>query len=192
MKEITNIKEILHIVGSIEGWLSELEQLTLIQLPVWVDHLPGELVEIGSYKGKSTIALGLGSSLMSSKKRSIYAIDPFVPESIYYKKPYFKTFLRNLKKHGLKGKVIPIQKYSTEAYNDCPVSIAALFIDGDHEYSGVKHDIIHYASRVVPGGLVAFHDYNKSGVKKAVKKHCGNEQFRFIALYDSLLVIQKL
>ncbi|MFJ8530178.1 class I SAM-dependent methyltransferase [Bacillus sp. NPDC094106] len=118
-----------------------------------VDHLSGDIVEIGSYKGKITIALALGSSLMSIKKRPIYAIDPFIAS------PPYKFFEDNVKNHRLEKFVIPIKKYSTEAYDNCPNSIAAIFIDGDHEYPGVKHDIIHYASRVVKGGLIVFHDY---------------------------------
>jgi predicted O-methyltransferase YrrM len=33
-----------------------------------------------------------------------------------------------------------------------------LFIDGDHEYAGVRQDLLEYAQWVRPGGLVAFHD----------------------------------
>ncbi|MDZ5610671.1 class I SAM-dependent methyltransferase, partial [Bacillus pseudomycoides] len=71
-----SIYELLSIVENIEGWLSKYEQFALLHLPSMVDHLSGDIVEIGSYKGKSTVALALGSSLLSTKKRPIYAIDP--------------------------------------------------------------------------------------------------------------------
>ena len=35
-----------------------------------------------------------------------------------------------------------------------------LFIDGDHEYEGVRQDWLEYRGFVRPGGLVAFHDIN--------------------------------
>lgn len=73
-----------------------------------VDHLSGDIVEIGSYKGKSTVALALGSSLLSTKKRPIYAIDPFV-------EPPFKFFGDNIKNHALEKFVIPIKKHSYES-----------------------------------------------------------------------------
>ena len=38
-------------------------------------------------------------------------------------------------------------------------SIHLLFVDGDHRYSGVRADITNWIPKVVPGGLVAFHDY---------------------------------
>lgn len=88
-----------------EGWLTELEQVALLYLPALVDHLPGEVVEIGSYQGKSTIALGLGSKWLSTRERSVIAIDPFnphgdkdYPDSYYSKEPYFEKFWNNVKK----------------------------------------------------------------------------------------------
>lgn len=73
MENNRSIKELLTIVASIEGWLTDSEQYALLHLPSQVDYLQGDIVEIGSYRGKSTIALGLGSTLMSTKK------DQFMP-----------------------------------------------------------------------------------------------------------------
>lgn len=56
-----------------------------------------------------------------------------------------------------------------------PGPIHLLFIDGAHDYEAVKSDIQRWAPAVVPGGLVAFHDYGNhdlipwtAGVKMAV------------------------
>lgn len=194
MKSTRSVYELLSIVENIEGWLSNYEQFSLLQLPSMVDHIPGDIVEIGSYKGKSTIALALGSSLMSTRKRPIYAIDPFVNPYVSFYEPYFDYFWANVKYHGLENFVIPIKKFSTQAYGDCPKSIAAIFIDGDHEYSSVKHDIISYTPRVVKGGLIAFHDYSDQypGVLKAVDELCDNEGFEPIIIYDNLIFVRKL
>lgn len=102
MKTMKSIYELLSIVGSIEGWLSYHEQFALLNLPSMVDHLPGDIVEIGSFKGKSTIALALGSALMSTKKSPIYAIDPFIlcPSNF---------FEDNVKNHGCENLIIPIK-----------------------------------------------------------------------------------
>jgi len=37
--------------------------------------------------------------------------------------------------------------------------IHLLFVDGDHRYATVKADIANWASKIAPGGIVAFHDY---------------------------------
>lgn len=52
MGKLRSIYELLSIVDNIEGWLSPYEQFALLHLPSLVDHLPGSIVEIGSYKGK--------------------------------------------------------------------------------------------------------------------------------------------
>jgi predicted O-methyltransferase YrrM len=36
--------------------------------------------------------------------------------------------------------------------------IEFLFIDGDHSYEGVKRDILMWYDKVVPGGVIVFHD----------------------------------
>jgi predicted O-methyltransferase YrrM len=187
METTKSIYELLSIVESIEGWLSEYEQFALLHLPSMVDNLSGDIVEIGSYKGKSAIALALGSSFLSTKKRPIYSIDPFV-------EPPFKFFEDNINNLGLEKFVIPIKKHSAEAYDDCPKSIAAIFIDGDHEYNSVKHDIIHYAPRVEKGGFLVFHDYSDywPGVSKAVDELCNNDNYEYVTIYDTLLFVRKL
>ncbi len=187
MKNVRSIYELLSIVESIEGWISTYEQIALLHLPSMADHFPGAIVEIGSFKGKSTAALALGSSLLSSRKRPVYAIDPFVV-------PPYEEFENNMKMHGLDRFVIPIKKHSYEACEDCPESIAALFIDGDHNYESVRRDIADYIPRVVKGGIAAFHDYSTywPGVVKAVDELCGNKEFKIITIYDNLLFVRKL
>ena len=37
--------------------------------------------------------------------------------------------------------------------------VAFLFIDGDHRRTGFKADLARFVSLVMPGGIVAFHDY---------------------------------
>ncbi|MCY7870786.1 class I SAM-dependent methyltransferase [Bacillus spizizenii] len=188
MPRAKSIYELLSLVENIEGWLSRNEQFALLHLPSMVDHLSGEIVEIGSYKGKSTIALALGSSLLSMQKRPIYAIDPFIV-------PPFNFFWDNIKNLGLQNYVRPIKKHSYEAHDDCPQSIAAIFIDGDHEYSSVKQDIVTYVPRLVKGGFIVFHDYDTQfwpGVPKAVDELCNNEGFEYTLIYDTLLFVRKI
>lgn len=193
---MNRVQKMLKRIDKIEGWLDYQEQMALLHLPAMVDGLEGDIVEIGSYKGKSTVTLALGSSLLSRSKRPIYAIDGFEPEESFYTKPYWGDFLKNIKKHGVEDKVIPIKKYSNEAYGECPKKIAAIFIDGLHSYEGVKHDIEHYViPRVVSGGLIAFHDYKNSkhpGVAQAVDELCSlDKRYEYVALYSGLMVIRK-
>ncbi|MFF2455175.1 class I SAM-dependent methyltransferase [Peribacillus simplex] len=167
------------------------EQTALLHLPALVDHLDGEIVEIGSFKGKSTIALGLGSKWISERKRTIFAIDPFISNGNY--SDYFNEFQHNILNFRLANYVSPIKNFSQEAIQDCPESISALFVDGDHSYLGVKRDIELYAPRVVRRGFIAFHDYTVyPDVRKAVDELCESKEYVLVCDYDSLRLIRKL
>lgn len=171
--------------------MSKTEQTALLHLPALVDNLDGEIVEIGSFKGKSTVALSLGSKWISEKKRTIYAIDPFISNGYY--RDYFNEFQNNILNYRLANYVTPIKKFSHEAIQNCPKSISALFVDGDHSYSGVKRDIELYAPKVVPGGFIAFHDYTVyPDVKRAVDELCESREYVLVCDYDSLRLLRKL
>ncbi|MNJ36022.1 hypothetical protein D3C77_307930 [compost metagenome] len=193
--------ELLEIVKKTEGYLMELEILALLHLPLLTDHLAGEIVEIGTFKGKSAIALGLSSQCLTTRKRPIHIIDPFYHPALPVN--YEDDFDLNIRNAGLDNHILKIKKTSQDAYDDCPAQIAALFIDGDHSYDGVIHDIIHYASRVVPGGIIAFHDYSYTdcpgyewaelpGVTKAVDEMCARDDYAYLCDYNSMRLVRKL
>jgi hypothetical protein len=53
-------------------------------------------------------------------------------------------------------------------------SLDFAFIDGDHSYAGVSQDIKLVWERLVDGGLMMGHDYNREGVSRAVGTHAVN------------------
>lgn len=186
------ISDLYGLIEQAEGWLTHLEQTALLHLPAFVDHLQGDIVEIGSFKGKSTVALGLGSKWISERKRPIYAIDPFTDNGLYHG-DYFQAFQHNIQSLQLNNYVIPIKNYSHRAIAHCPALFSALFVDGDHSYNGVKLDIKLYAPRVVPGGIIAFHDYSVyPDVRRAVDELCDSKEYVYVCDYDSLRLIRKL
>lgn len=44
--------------------------------------------------------------------------------------------------------------------------LAFCFIDGDHTKEGIPHDIEVYGPKIVPGGVIAFHDYDADEKKR--------------------------
>ena len=56
-------------------------------------------------------------------------------------------------------------------FND-PVHL--LFVDGDHSYRAVRRDIAGWTPKVVPGGVVCFHDFKTE--PKVAAKHAGVKQ----------------
>lgn len=47
-------------------------------------------------------------------------------------------------------------------------SLDYIFIDGDHSYEAVLHDVTHYWDKIKSGGIFAGHDWNLSSVTRAV------------------------
>ncbi|KAA6470292.1 class I SAM-dependent methyltransferase [Bacillus cereus] len=195
-----NLKNFMSEINTVDGWQTLEEMVGLLHFSLLIDNIDGEIVEIGSFKGKSTICIATGSKLLSSKKRPIYAVDPFKHSDdkqhfiSMYEKDYFNDFWHNIEAFELEDFVLPIKKYSTDAQEEIPQNIAGIFIDGDHSYQGISTDINLYINRVVPGGIIAFHDYNNPhhpDVTKAVDELLLNQNFIVKGDFDLLRIIQK-
>jgi predicted O-methyltransferase YrrM len=146
----------------IPGFLGEAEARLLGTVAACVPR-GGALVEIGSFKGKSTVMLG--------KVAAHYGLEPPVaidphnfnnaeleahrtsPEASSY-----DEFVRNLDSAGVRDRVEIHRAYSTEIAPAWNRPIAFLWIDGDHSYAGAKADFDGFARHLVPGAVVAFHD----------------------------------
>lgn len=154
MKSFT---EIYSYIKTLDGWLSSHEAYFLYKAAKEAKR-KGEIVEIGSWKGKSTICLSAGS-----KNTKTTAVDPHKGE---YSKgkwlgkdaPTYKEFLNNLKKAGVKDRVEPLITTSEEAAKTWKMPIKLLFIDGLHDYKHAKQDYELWNPFVVPNGVISLHD----------------------------------
>lgn len=146
-------------VAKIGGWLTETEGIFLYQAAKTVSQR-GVIVEIGSWKGKSTICLGKGGQ--DGNKVKIYAIDPHVgsPEhhKMFGKVNTYQEFVQNIKNAGIEQNVKPIRKTSENAVKNFHELIELLFVDGAHEFKLVQFDIKSWFPKVRDGGVIAIHD----------------------------------
>ena len=120
-----------------------------------------DVLEIGSSFGWSTIAFCLGGAL------HVTGIDPHEEDPRTW-----DGMARNMEAYGVADRVTRIRAYSQEAL---PLLAAEgkrfglIFIDADHEYPSVRHDLLGSLPLLAPGGLIACHDYfNAPGVQPAV------------------------
>ncbi len=107
------------------------------------------IVEIGSYKGRSTIRLAEGSRAGAGVP--VYAIDPHVQGSK-------QAFFENIERAGVADLVVPVVARSDDAVRDWKHPIGLLFIDGAHELPFVERDFTAWFPHVIEGGVVALHD----------------------------------
>ena len=164
-------------VKAIDGLLREEEAGCLYSL---ARNCGGNIVEIGSWKGKSTVCLALGSKVGSGGK--VFAIDPHQGladdcAELHWAENTEPIFRENIKKAKADDIVIPLVMKSEEAVTGWAEPISLLFIDGAHDYESVKKDFLLWAPYLKEGGFIAFHDvlysfgHNYPGVRKVVYKY---------------------
>jgi MMP 1-O-methyltransferase len=147
------------LIADVPGWLTDGEGEALYDLARACTG-KGVIVEIGSWKGKSTICLGLGSRAGASLP--VYAVDPHAD----YRFGDFKT---NVERAGIADLVRPIASLSQPAADQFEEPIELLFVDGSHEYELVLEDFEKWVPKVVEDGWVAFHDTTwTAGPRKVV------------------------
>ncbi|MGH2994800.1 MAG: class I SAM-dependent methyltransferase [Gaiellaceae bacterium] len=142
------ISELRKLLDELPGWLTHEEGETLYRLAKACTGR-GVIVEIGSWRGKSTTCLGLGSK--AGNRVPVYAVDP-------HAKHTFADFRRNIEAAGISDLVTPVPGRSQELAAGFQEPIELLFIDGAHQYELVRDDFDHWVPKVVEGGVVAMHD----------------------------------
>lgn len=69
------------------------------------------------------------------------------------------------------------------------------YIDGDHEYPGVKCDLVYVADRLRIGGIVCCHDYGRDslpGVWQAVNEHMTPDKWEQIRVAGTMGAWRKI
>lgn len=155
-----NLKQAIQSTRDIEGWLTEKEGIFLYKMANKCTGR-GVIVEIGSWKGKSTIWLSLGSKY--GKHVKVYAIDPHTGSPEHKGKINkniwtFEKFKENIRKAKVIRLVTPIVSTSEKAVRHWKKPIELLFIDGRHEYEMVKKDFLVWYPYVIEKGIIAIHD----------------------------------
>lgn len=143
---------------NIEGMMHRTELALLYQ---FAKNLPPDAVavEIGSYRGKSTLTIAQG--LQDGNGGLLHAIDPH-PQYFDYGEADGEVMRRNVRESGLTNINI-IEDYADNVVDSFKEPIHLLWIDGDHTYDGVCSDFKNYTPLLAEGGIVALHDTHLSG-----------------------------
>ena len=147
-------------VEAIEGFMVPGQEEYLFKK---VKSLPTDavIVEIGSYKGRSTVAMAyacLGTN------RKIYCIDTWDGnESDFSERNFFEIWQQNVHNNNLQQYVEPLRGYSHDILHRLSEltngkKIDFIFIDGSHKYVDVLKDFELSYPLVKEGGWIAFHD----------------------------------
>lgn len=156
--------------GDVEGYMGELECEALYRLAC--NTRPGAtIVELGSYKGRSAIA-------MAQSGRTVWCVDKFEGEQEEFRplpdhrdgnfSPY--DIKHNAERYDVNIRVLDAT--TDEAYRFWRATrkppISLLLIDADHHYEAVKRDFRQWSQFVLEDGIVAFDDSIWEGVQRTI------------------------
>jgi predicted O-methyltransferase YrrM len=126
----------------------------------------GCIVEVGSYRGRSAVALGRGS--LDGHKAPVYAIEPheeFTGElGGKFGPPDRAAFYTAMLATSCYHTVRLVNLSSEVVAPGWKQKIGLLFIDGDHSYTGVKRDFDCWSPHLAPDALIAFDDSTNPAV----------------------------
>ena len=143
-------------------------------------------VEIGSFLGSSSCFIAAGIT----ENSKLYCIDTWGNHAMKYvetdidanERDTYDEFNSNTNKY--KNKIVQLRGWSYDKIIDLKTQVNKidfLFIDGDHNYEGVKKDWDLYNGLLENGSVVAFHDVEwAEGVNKVISE---NVVFRAELIY---------
>ena len=147
-------------VADTTGYLSEREARFLMLLAACTPA-DGVILEIGSFKGRSTVALA--SIAKHYDRGKVIAVDPHTAPSatdpdLQGQTTSFDDFLSNVHRAGVADVVEPHRMYSRELAPNFDRPIRVLWIDGDHTTEGAREDVKLFRPFLQPSGILAMHD----------------------------------
>lgn len=178
----------LQKAGTIEGWMRPAELKLLFEAAAVLPE-GARVVELGCWKGRSTLAIGGG--LFRIPGAQLFCVDNFAgapnqpagaspAASIENGEAIYQGFLRNTEPIELIRVVLRMSSQNAAAKFENE-SLDWVFIDASHDYHSVLSDLRIWLPRLRPGGLISGHDYHDSNVKRAVRKMCGQ-----VEVWDSI------
>jgi predicted O-methyltransferase YrrM len=160
-------------VADVQGWMTEAQAQRLWDAASSLTA-PGQIVEIGSYQGRSAIVLGRAAA----DGVDVVAIDPHAgndrgPQQIKTEadegQADHEAFCKNLETAGVADKVRHVREFSDVAHREVDGDIDVLYIDGAHRYGPARNDIRDWGARVKDGGTLLIHDsFSSIGVTLAL------------------------
>jgi predicted O-methyltransferase YrrM len=156
-------KRVSSQIERIEGWLVPGQEFWLFSAAYNIRD-GARIVEIGSYKGRSSVCLGLACR---GTRKHVYSIDRW--QGVYqdvestdikkaFSQGFFEEWQGNITTNDLQDYVTPLVGNSADIARVWRAPIDMIFVDGSHKFEDVIEDFENYYPHVVPEGLMAFHD----------------------------------
>ncbi|RLE21720.1 MAG: class I SAM-dependent methyltransferase [Actinobacteria bacterium] len=181
-------------VADVEGWMAPGQAATLFDS---ARRCPegGTIVEIGSFRGRSTIVLAsaavpgvdvIAVDPHAGNDRGPQEIDGFVDEAA----DDHNVFKANLADAGVADRVRHLRMFSDAALEEVEGQVDVLYIDGAHRYAPALADIRSWGDRVADDGTMLIHDsFSSIGVTLAILRQLLlGTRFRYVGRSRSMTI----
>ncbi len=181
-------------VADVEGWMTrgQAEQLAIAAAAC---PAGGRIVEIGSFRGRSTIVL----ARCAPGDVEVVAIDPHAgndrgPQEIegYVAEANadHRAFVANLAAAGVTDRVRHLRMFSDQALGELDGPCDVLYVDGAHRYEPARADLRDWGARVADGGTMLVHDsFSSIGVTLAILRELvPSRRWRYVGRSRSMTV----
>lgn len=159
--------------AEIEGWLTD-AQADRLRVAASAVAAPGRIVEIGSFRGRSTVVLASAAA----PGVEVVAIDPYagsdrgpreLARDVALGDEDLAAFLRHLADAGVSDRVRQVRLASGDALDAVSGAVDVLYVDGAHRLRPALADLAGWGARVRPGGRMLVHDaFSSVGVTLAL------------------------
>lgn len=166
IREPKDITQVRAAVDAVSGWLFP-EEVDFLYNTARERAPFGAIVELGSFRGKSTVALASGI-IASGAGATVTAVDTFEGSANLegLGLDTFGEFRANVESAGVADVVRPLRALTGDAARSFDAPISMLFVDADHSYEGVSADFRNWFPKLMPNAVIAFHDSTWEGVER--------------------------
>jgi glycosyltransferase involved in cell wall biosynthesis/predicted O-methyltransferase YrrM len=159
------------------------------------DCIGGPIVEIGSFRGKSAVALADGATRAGVQA---FCIEPHSAFTGVYGGRFGPddrgAFYRIMLETGFFQTVALVNLESRNAARAWKGPIGLLFIDGDHSLQGVQEDVDAWENYVCVGGVIAFDDAldPQIGPSKVIEQVVSSGRFAQLETVGKVVFLRKI
>lgn len=155
-----------------EMWFGRESQAVLADLYQKVAHLDGNLVEVGCWTGRSTVALAKACT-----PAVVHAVDTWqgspgeISAELAAERDVYAQFCRNV---GPLGNVVAYRMGWRDYFAKYAQPTRLLHIDATHTYEEVRDNLIEALPHMVAGGIVCGDDVHHPPVQAAILEVLGD------------------
>jgi len=153
------------------------------------------IIEVGSYRGRSTVALALGS--LGGGGAPVFAIEPHEPFDGVLGGVFGPqdrgAFYQEMLATGAYHPVRLVNLSSEAVAPSWKQPVGILWIDGDHRYEGVRRDFDAWVWHLTPDATVLFDDATDPdlGPARLVRELCATGRWQITATVGKVVALTR-